>query len=58
MVDFLYCYCLVQKVDLFAEIIILSCYCKNMTEPILRVNAEQSMWVVLQCNTVLPEMAC
>ena len=27
---------------------------KDMTEPILRVNQEESMCVTMKCNTVLP----
>ena len=33
-------YCLVQKVDLFTESMILSCLCKSLTEPILRRDVE------------------
>ena len=30
---------------------------QNMTEPILRLNLEESMYVIMKCNSVVPGMA-
>ena len=47
-----YCDCLVHKVNFVAEITNLSFQCKNMTAPILRVNSEESMCVVMKSFTM------
>ena len=49
---------LIQKVDVFDKIIILSCLCKNLTEPIFHVISEESMCaVIMKCNTAVPGKA-